>query len=79
MPLETINNFRNHGQVRKTIEENLADAHQTFAELAQLGIHYDQITQHLLDEGVQKFADSFHQLFAGIENKKNAMAQSGIA
>lgn len=79
MPLETINNFRDHGQVRKSIEDNLAGAHQTFAELEQLGIHYDQITQQLLDEGVQKFADSFHQVFAGIENKKNAMAQSGIA
>ena len=33
----------------------------------------DQVTQQLLDEGVQKFADSFHQLFAGIESKRKAL------
>jgi hypothetical protein len=43
--------------------------------LERFGIHYDQVTQQLLDEGVQKFADSFHQLFAGIESKKNAIKE----
>jgi transaldolase len=75
MPLETINNFRDHGRVRCCIEEDLEGAKQTLAELEKLGIHYNQVTQQLLDEGVQKFADSFHQLFAGIESKKNAIQE----
>jgi hypothetical protein len=33
------------------------------------------VTQQLLDEGVKKFADSFHQLFVGIEGKKNAIKE----
>jgi transaldolase len=79
MPLETINNFRDHGHTRCTIDEDLAGAQQTLDELEKLGIHYDQVTQQLLDEGVQKFADSFHQLFAGIESKKHAIKERQTA
>ena len=75
MPLETIENFSDHGQVRNTVEDDIAGAHQIFDELEKVGIHYDQVTQQLLDEGVQKFADSFHQLFAGIDGKKNAIKE----
>jgi transaldolase len=74
MPMETINNFRDHGQVRYSIEDNIPAAHQTFEELEKVGISYKQVTQQLLDEGVQKFADSFHQLFKGIDGKKQAIA-----
>lgn len=73
MPLETIEKFRDHGRVRYSIEDNIEDAHKTLDALEKIGIHYAQFTQQLLDEGVQKFADSFHELFAGIESKKQAM------
>jgi transaldolase len=79
MPLETINNFRDHGQVRCSIDDDLASAKQTLDELEKIGIHYNQVTQQLLDEGVQKFANSFHQLFAGIESKKNAIKERQTA
>jgi transaldolase len=79
MPLETIENFRDHGRVRNSIEDDIPGAHATFAELEKVGIHYDQITQQLLDEGVKKFADSFHQLFEGIDGKKNAIKQEKAA
>ncbi len=73
MPLETIENFRDHGQVRYSIEDDIEDAHKTMDALEKLGIHYEQFTQQLLDEGVQKFADSFHELFEGVDSKKQAM------
>src|SRR5581483_4634562 len=38
MPLETIKNFRDHGQVRYSIEDDIADAHKTFEELEKIGI-----------------------------------------
>jgi transaldolase len=75
MPLETVEKFADHGRVRLSIEDDLAGAHQTLDTLEQVGIHYAQVTQQLLDEGVQKFADSFHQLFAGIDSKKNAIKE----
>jgi len=73
MPLETIENFRDHGRVRLSIEDNLEEAHQVFDALEKVGIHYDQVTKQLQDEGVQKFADSFHTLFEGITEKRKAI------
>jgi transaldolase len=75
MPLETIENFRDHGRVRYSIADDIPGAHATFEQLEKVGIHYDQVTQQLLDEGVKKFADSFHQLFAGIDGKKNSIKE----
>ncbi len=79
MPLETINNFRDHGKVRNSVEDDLEGARQALDALEKVGIHYDQVTQQLQDEGVQKFADSFRQLFSGIESKKNALKESQAA
>src|SRR5215471_2711025 len=76
MPLETIQNFRDHGQVRYSIEDNIPQARTDLAALEEVGIHYDQVTQQLQDEGVQKFADSFHELFSGIEAKRQALKAS---
>jgi transaldolase len=75
MPLETIENFRDHGKVRLSIEDNIDQAYAVLEALEQIGIHYDQVTQQLQDEGVQKFADSFHKLFEGIDSKKKAIEQ----
>ena len=75
MPLETIEKFSDHGQVRLSIEDNLEQAKSELDALEQIGIHYDQVTQQLQDEGVQKFADSFHQLFQSIESKKKAIQE----
>jgi transaldolase len=73
MPLETIENFRDHGKVRLSVEDSIQQAKNELAELEKIGIHYDQVTQQLQDEGVKKFADSFHELFKGIETKKQSI------
>lgn len=78
MPFETIENFRDHGQVRNSIEDNIPQAHAIFDNLGKVGIHYNQVTQQLQDEGVQKFADSFHQLFEGISSKQKAIEEQQI-
>ncbi|HZU69235.1 MAG TPA: transaldolase [Ktedonobacteraceae bacterium] len=75
MPLETIENFRDHGRVSRTVDKDVPQAKAELDALEQVGIHYDQVMQQLLDEGVQKFADSFHELFKGIEGKRQAIAQ----
>jgi transaldolase len=75
MPLETIENFRDHGRVRLSIEDNLDQARAELDALEQLGIHYQAVTQQLQVEGVQKFADSFHELFQGIEEKQKAIQE----
>lgn len=79
MPLETIENFRDHGKVANTIENDIEGAHKALDELEKVGISYAQVTQQLQEEGVQKFADSFHQLFAGIKSKQEAIKQGQVA
>jgi len=75
MPLETVENFRDHGRVNLTVEKDIPQAKAELAALEEVGIHYDQVTKQLQDEGVQKFADSFHELFQGIESKKQAIQE----
>src|SRR5207248_7821768 len=78
MPLETIENFRDHGRVRLTIEDDIPQAHAELNALEKIGIHYDQVTQQIQDEGVKKFADSFHELFKGIQSKKKAIEEKQV-
>ena len=75
MPLQTIEHFREHGRVRLSVEDHLQEAKADLAALEDVGIHYGQVTRQLQEEGVQRFADSFHQLFAGIESKRDVVKQ----
>ena len=73
MPLTTIERFREHGRVRYSIEDNLPLAQGDLAGLEDVGIHYDQVTGQLQEEGVQKFIDSFQKLFECIESKRKEL------
>ncbi len=72
LPLETINDYRDHGHPRLTIEQNVAGARQTFQNLAELGLDFDAITQQVLDDGVEKFDQALDQLLPSIETKRVA-------
>jgi transaldolase len=76
MTLKTIESFRDHGKVRLSVEEHIQQARNQLAALESAGISYDQVTQQLQDEGVQRFADSFHNLFACIEDKRKRIQAS---
>jgi transaldolase len=73
MPLKTIESFRDHGRVRLSIEEALPEAKSALSELEEAGIHYDQITRQLQEEGVQQFSDSFRKLLACIDHKREVL------
>ena len=73
MPLTTIEHFRDHGRVRHSIEDNLPQAKAELAALEDVGIHYDQVTRQLQEEGVQKFIESFQKLFECIETKRKGL------
>ncbi|MBM3678318.1 MAG: transaldolase [Actinobacteria bacterium] len=70
MPMETVVAFRDHGEVRgATLLEGLGEAEALLEELARAGVDYDDVVATLEAEGVDKFADSFAELLAGIEAK----------
>jgi transaldolase len=74
MPLETIEAFQNHGEVRgDTVAEDVKGAKKVFAKLADAGVDYDDVVLTLEQEGVQKFADSFDEILEGIAAKRKAI------
>ena len=74
MPEETIRAFQDHGEVRgDTVAQDVEQAHAVLADLAKAGIDYDDVTETLELEGVQKFADSFAELLDGVAGKREAL------
>ncbi len=73
MTLKTIESFREHGRVRLSVEDQLPEAEAYLAALGNTGISYEQVTQQLQEEGVQRFADSFDKLFQCIDNKRKVL------
>ena len=75
MPLETIKAFQDHGEIRgDTVTEKVDEAHKLFADIAKVGVAYDDVTETLELEGVQKFADSFTELLDGVRAKRGELA-----
>jgi transaldolase len=70
MPEETIRAFQDHGEARLTLEEGVDEAKRVFERIAEAGVDYDDVTATLERDGVEKFADSFHELLEGIRAKQ---------
>ena len=76
MPPATLEAFRDHGVVARTVDRNVDDATRTLAQLESLGISLGQVTDQLLVEGLASFQKSFDSLIAGLERKREAVLQS---
>jgi transaldolase len=74
MPEETIVAFQDHGKVALMLEEGLAEADELFDQLAEAGVDYDDVTNTLEREGVEKFSDSFAEALDGIRQKQGELA-----
>jgi transaldolase len=74
MPEETIRAFQDHGRVELTLTKDVDQARKLFMDLREAGIDYDDVTDTLEREGVQKFSDSFEELLEGIKAKRGELA-----
>ena len=75
MPLETIEAFQDHGDVRgDTVTEGVDEARRVFADLAAAGVDDDDVVLTLEKEGVQKFSDSFDEILEGVAAKRQTLA-----
>jgi transaldolase / glucose-6-phosphate isomerase len=64
IPPQTLAAFREHGEVRRSIDENVDLAKRQLKQLAEAGISLDQVTHELEIEGVAAFIKSFESLLA---------------
>lgn len=70
LPLETIHAYRDHGHPALTVTLDVAKAERVLAQLAELGIEIDQVTQQLEDEGVRTFDVAFGRLLETLAQKR---------
>src|ERR671935_814616 len=66
VPPATLAAFREHGEVRRSLDENVDLAHRQLKQLAEAGVSLDQVTQELEVEGVELFAKSYQSLAKAI-------------
>jgi transaldolase len=76
MPLETIEAFADHGEVRgQTATEGLDRARTLWSDLAALGIDEDEVGDRLDREGVEKFTDSYNAAVEAIRDKAQRLSR----
>jgi transaldolase len=70
IPPATMDAFRDHGIVRRTLDADLATSDKIMADLEKSGISMQKITSQLLADAIKLFADAFEKLLAAVEQKK---------
>lgn len=79
MPPATIDAFRDHGKVVRTIDRDLARAEQDLKALEAAGVSMKDVTDKLLVDGLASFQKSFETLTAGLERKSKALGRELVS
>jgi len=69
VPPATLDAFRDHGQIRPSLVENLDSATTTMKTLMAAGISIDEVTSKLTDDGVRLFVEAFDKLLEAVQSK----------
>ncbi len=62
VPVETLDAYRDHGDPKPRLEQDVERAGWVLERLSELGIDIDKVAQQLEDEGVEKFSKPFEKL-----------------
>lgn len=73
MPEETIRDYQDHGEPRERLRSDLDEAHALLDQLQSAGVDYDDLTDTLEREGVEKFSDSFEALLEALSEKRRSL------
>jgi len=77
MPPATIEAFREHGVVDRSVDKKVAAAEGLLREIEAVGISMKDVTAKLLVDGIASFQKSFDELIAGLESKIGSLAPGG--
>jgi transaldolase len=72
MPLETIKAYDDHGQPELRLTGHADDAATTIRQLADLGIDLHEVTDELLQQGIDKFIKPYDSLIECLETARRA-------
>ena len=75
MPPQTVEAFRDHGVVARTVDTGVDDAQRTIDALERNGVSMRDVTGKLLTDGLASFQKSYETLLAGLEKKTKALGK----
>jgi transaldolase len=73
IPPKTLEAFIDHGSIALTLEHGIDEAQEQLNSLPELGINLYDVTQALLDEGLENFDKPYDSLLKTIADKKTAL------
>jgi len=68
-PPATLDAFRDHGRVRTSLQEDVAEADAVLRQMEKVGISLDEITELLLENGIKLFDKAYDVLIDTIASK----------
>ncbi|HEY4132493.1 MAG TPA: transaldolase [Gemmatimonadaceae bacterium] len=79
MPPNTVEAFRDHGVVKRTVDQGVDEAQRVIDALQAAGIAINDVTDKLLTDGLASFQKSFDELTAGLQQKMKALGKELVA
>jgi transaldolase/glucose-6-phosphate isomerase len=79
MPPATMDAFRDHGQPRESLTEDVDGARATLDAADKLGLDLPGVTRQLVDDGVKLFADAADNLLGAVAKKRAALVGSDLS
>jgi transaldolase len=77
LPPATMDAFRDHGVVERTVDSGYEEAGRHLAALVAAGVDLAEVTDTLLAEGIAAFQRSFDSLLAGLARKSAELVAAG--
>lgn len=72
LPMNTLEAFRDHGIPEETLEKRLDESENYLEQLERYGISLAEVTDKLLEDGVELFAVAFKKLLAAVNKERRA-------
>lgn len=76
MPDATIDAFKDHGTVARTVDKDVDQARADLDALHEAGIDMQDVSRQLEEEGVASFSKSYDELLQALEDKANELKAS---
>ena len=70
-PMETLDAYRDHGDPKARLEQEVEESRSVLERLPELGISIDDVTRQLEDEGVEKFNEPFDKLMETLAQRSS--------
>jgi transaldolase/glucose-6-phosphate isomerase len=79
LPPKTMDAFRDHGTLARTLDADIDAAKQVLAEADRLGLDLAGVTEALVKDGVKLFADAADSLLGTVASKRALLAGDKLA